>query len=358
MGLLRLILAAAVVFAHTPLRSGLTGGRLAVEAFFMISGFYVALVLERNYRRASDFYVNRYLRLAPIYIVVALASLASWWFVGVKPFPESAAPISGFSPSALGFLLWTNATMFFQDMTMFMCDGSGGLYWVSDFRACEPPLYGALLIPQAWSLGVEIAFYALAPWLLRLRSSWLVAIVVASLALKTGLFAAGLRRDPWDYRFFPSELFLFLAGSLAYRWRTEFAWLSDTRCPQLKVFGMIAFALVFSLLPFGAGFAWLFLMALFLSLPALLRFSSDHAWDRRIGEISYPLYLSHVLVIGWLHYSNFSLGKWGFSLLALLAAILLSFALYQLVDIPMERLRAARRRRDLPPRATEIRGAA
>jgi len=358
MGLLRLILAAAVVFAHTPLRMELTGGRLAVEAFFMISGFYVALVLERNYRRPGDFYVNRYLRLAPIYIVVALASLASWLVVGIKPFPESAAPLSEFSPSAIGFLLSTNVSMFFQDMTMFMCDGPHGLYWVSDFRTCDPPLYGALLIPQAWSLGVEIAFYALAPWLLRLRSSWLVVICVASMALKVGLFTMGLWHDPWDYRFFPSELFLFLSGALAYRWRDRFALLGEAQLPRLKVFGVIGFALVFSRLPFGGGFYWLFLCALFLSLPALLRFSSDHAWDRRIGEVSYPLYLSHVLVIGWLQSASLDLGKWSFSLMALATAFVLSYSLYRLVDIPMERLRAARRRRDVRPRTTELRSLA
>lgn len=358
MGLLRLILAAAVVFAHTPLRTALTGGRLAVEAFFMISGFYVALVLERNYRRPSDFYVIRYLRLAPVYLVLATASLASWSLYGVKPFPESALPLPELSASAIAFLSLTNVTMFFQDMTMFMCDASGGLHWVSDFRACEPPLYGALLVPQAWSLGVEIAFYALAPWLLRLRSSWLVAIAIAAIALKAGLYASGLRRDPWDYRFFPSELFLFLSGSLAYRWRNEFAWLSETCLPKLKVLGMITFALIFSQLPFSSGFYGLFLITLFLSLPALLRFSSDHAWDRRIGEISYPLYLSHVLVVGWLQHAGVGLGKWSFSFVALTIAILLSYALYQLVDIPMERFRAARRRHAAKSRSTALQGAA
>lgn len=324
----------------------------------MISGFYVALVLERNYRRPSDFYVNRYLRLMPIYVVVSAASLASRLVIGIKPFPESAAPLSEFSPSAIGFLLLTNMTVFFQDMTMFMCDGGHGLHWVSDFRTCYPPLYGALLIPQAWSLGVEIAFYALAPWLLRLRSSGLVAICVASMSLKVGLFAAGLWHDPWDYRFFPAELFLFLTGALAYRWRDSFTVLGEMWQPRTKVIGVIGFALVFSRLPFGGGFYWLFLGALFLSLPALLRFSSDHAWDRRIGEVSYPLYLSHVLVIGWLHYASLDLGEWSFSLIALATAFVLSYSLYRLVDIPMERLRAARRRRDVQPRATELRSLA
>jgi peptidoglycan/LPS O-acetylase OafA/YrhL len=345
MGLLRLLLAAAVVFAHTPVHSLITGGRLAVESFFMISGFYVALVLDRNYREARDFYVNRYLRLAPVYLAVAAVSLFSWLCYGVKPFAESAPPSPEWGLQALAFLLVTNATMFFQDMTMFMCGGNGGLYWVADFRSCSPPLYGALLVPQAWSLGIEIAFYALAPWLLRLRTRWLLAIVLASVVTKIGLYLLGFKKDPWDYRFFPSELFLFLLGTLAYRWRnSRYALRLDT-LPDLKVWGMLAFALVFSHLPFSSGFYLLFLAGLFFSLPALLAFSNRHPWDRKLGELSYPLYVVHVLAISWLEHAMPESRSWTFAALALIASLIAAVALYRFIDVPMERVRSARRRK-------------
>lgn len=344
MGLLRLLLAAAVVFAHTPVQNLITGGRLAVESFFMISGFYVALVLDRNYREARDFYVNRYLRLAPVYLVVAAAGLLSWASFGVKPFPESAPPSPGWGLGASVFLLVTNLTMFFQDLTMFMCAGSGGLYWVADFRSCSPPLYGALLVPQAWSLGIEIAFYALAPWLLRLRTNWLLCIVLASVATKIGLYLLGFKKDPWDYRFFPSELFLFLLGTVAYRWRNSKRVLLMDTWPSLKVGGLLVFALMFSRLPFSSGFYLLFLACLFICLPALLAFSNRHPWDRKLGELSYPLYVVHVLAISWLEHAMPENRSWTFSALALLASLIAAAALYRFVDVPMERVRSARRR--------------
>ncbi|MBL8279699.1 MAG: acyltransferase [Pelomonas sp.] len=357
MGLLRLLLAAAVVFAHTPVHNLLTGGRLAVESFFMISGFYVALVLDRTYRQPRDFYINRYLRLVPVYLVVAGASLLSWTLYGVKPFPESALPASDWGSSALGFLLMTNATMFFQDMTMFMCAGGEGLSWVADFRSCSPPLYGALLVPQAWSLGIEISFYALAPWLLRMRTRWVVALALASVAVKVVLYFQGFKRDPWDYRFFPSELFLFLLGSLAYRWRDSKQWLSRDAIPGLKVWGLLAFGLAFSRLPFASGFYFVFLAALFFSLPALLAFSNRHAWDRKLGELSYPLYMVHVLAIAWLEVVIPGDRSWGFAWLAVGVSLVASAALYRFVDVPMERVRSARRR-NAAPVTTEVPSAA
>ena len=48
MGLLRFILAASVVLAHSGDFFGFkfTGGLIAVETFFIISGFYMALILD------------------------------------------------------------------------------------------------------------------------------------------------------------------------------------------------------------------------------------------------------------------------------------------------------------------------
>lgn len=352
MGLLRLLLAVAVVLAHLPVRPLMTGGALAVEAFFMISGFYVALVLERNYRRPQDFYVNRYLRLAPAYLVVAGSSLASWLLFDVKPFPESTFMLKDWGYTTVGFLALTNATMLFQDAAMFMCPAKEGLAWVSNFRSCSPPMYGALLVPQAWSLGLELCFYALAPWLLRLRTPWLLAIVTASLVTKGALALSGLSHDPWSYRFFPSELHLFVIGALAYRGREGKIFRITGLAAHWKTWGMVFFSLMFSFLPFGRGFHYVFLIALFLSLPVLFDFSTTHSWDRKIGELSYPLYIVHILVISWLKVLMSGGPYWLFSLVGICGSLLGAIILYQMVDLPMERVRSARRKVLVPISAT------
>ena len=83
MGLLRLLLAAAVVAEHSTPICGLTftGGHLAVRLFFIISGFYMALILTTKYtadhpKRFWFFISNRFLRIYPCYYVVLLLSLA------------------------------------------------------------------------------------------------------------------------------------------------------------------------------------------------------------------------------------------------------------------------------------------
>jgi peptidoglycan/LPS O-acetylase OafA/YrhL len=83
MGILRVLLAIFVVCAHiTPRDSGpgawISGGAIfAVKTFFIISGFYMALVLEGNYRRrpVRDFYASRALRILPVYWFVSVIAL-------------------------------------------------------------------------------------------------------------------------------------------------------------------------------------------------------------------------------------------------------------------------------------------
>src|SRR5690349_18914439 len=84
MGLIRTLLALAVVFTHAgdfPLTSNkFVGGTIAVQSFYIVSGFYMALVLNKKYAHARQFYINRFIRLYPTYwailIMVTLAMVA------------------------------------------------------------------------------------------------------------------------------------------------------------------------------------------------------------------------------------------------------------------------------------------
>ena len=76
MGLLRLILALNVVIAHAGgniFKVTSVGGLISVETFFMISGFYMSLILTSKYKGLDKyglFMSNRLLRLFPIYFTV------------------------------------------------------------------------------------------------------------------------------------------------------------------------------------------------------------------------------------------------------------------------------------------------
>ena len=79
MGLLRLILALSVFIVHTGSFYGfnLVGFSVAVQSFFVISGFYMSLILNEKYKGPGSYYLfisNRFLRLLPAHwVVLALA---------------------------------------------------------------------------------------------------------------------------------------------------------------------------------------------------------------------------------------------------------------------------------------------
>src|SRR3954451_2022556 len=70
MGALRLFLALSVLNGHQTFLYGyfLFNAYVAVCVFYVISGFYIAMVLDGNYkRRIGTFYLNRILRLFPVW---------------------------------------------------------------------------------------------------------------------------------------------------------------------------------------------------------------------------------------------------------------------------------------------------
>jgi peptidoglycan/LPS O-acetylase OafA/YrhL len=96
MGLLRLLLAVSVVVGHAGgvyglrLENGgsafLTHGDTAVQAFYVVSGFYMALILSGKYVSAPAFWVSRYLRLAPLYLFLSLLTFATAYIIsGLVP---------------------------------------------------------------------------------------------------------------------------------------------------------------------------------------------------------------------------------------------------------------------------------
>src|SRR5437016_5262796 len=95
-GLLRILLAIAVLCAHSHPIGHLPwlAGDLAVELFFVVSGFYMQLILSTKYTRerlgrtwALQFYKARYCRLFPTYFVGCILVM------GVGLFRQQMSPI-------------------------------------------------------------------------------------------------------------------------------------------------------------------------------------------------------------------------------------------------------------------------
>jgi len=183
MGMLRLLLAVSVVLTHTGAAYSLAGGRIAVQLFYMISGFLISYVLHKDATYASTrrFYLARALRIFPPYYAVAAVVLVLFILERdrLRQFTELPAGLQAFMGAV-------NLTIFGQDWTSFMANPTGGL-----------PLHKFLLVPQAWTLGLELSFYLLAPFIVR-RRGVLVGLLCASLAARAWGWRLGLDHDPWS----------------------------------------------------------------------------------------------------------------------------------------------------------------
>ena len=306
MGTLRTLFAIAVVFAHTH-GFVLVGGKNAVQLFYMISGFLISYVLveRKTYSSIRSFYINRYLRLYPIYFLVALLSLLVFVFAAAIGKDVVFFQVYRDAPVAANILLViSNATIFFQDWVMFSAVEQKQLVFSADFFISEVVLYPGLLVPQAWTLGVELAFYVIAPFVLA-RRRILLLLLALSIALRVYLLYIGLgKSDPWTYRFFPAELALFLLGALAhqillpfYRKTLPGGGILDAFA-SLSTYILIAVTLVYWLIPVRETIKTIFLFSVFLLLmPLTFEFQSRRRWDKWIGDLSYPIYISHMLII-------------------------------------------------------------
>jgi peptidoglycan/LPS O-acetylase OafA/YrhL len=302
MGTLRTLFALAVVLAHPA--GGFefsVGARGAVQLFYVISGFLISYVLTeaRSYRTAGDFYLSRWLRLYPTYAAVALLSLASEvlkdgkWFDLYRQIPASAEVL----------LVFSNLFLFGQDWVLFSAVHNGTLEFSTNFTDTDYRLHRGLLVPQAWTIGIELSFYAIAPFIL-LRRRLLFSLLIASLALRVALVAGGLGlKDPWTYRFFPTELALFIFGAVSHQIVLPYirAKFSDaqrmSRVARRVTWFLIVLAAGYALLPLEDPYRTLLLYTTFiLLLPFSFLFQNEHTLDSRIGDLSYPIYIGHLLV--------------------------------------------------------------
>ncbi len=315
MGWLRVLLALAVLFEHTGGLGGywMVGGPLAVQAFFIISGFYMGLVLNERYDRPALnrlFWTNRAIRIYSLYFLSLAAYLAVFllvqWKTGASPldrYLSDQLPLA--QRIGLGLL---NVSVIGQDLPLWLTAESGQLAFTgAPLAASAQSVFHYMAIPVAWSLSLELCFYLLAPWIARRPWRQIAALMIISLALRAGCAAFGLVADPFSYRFFPFELALFLAGVLAYK-----AWAARRDLWARPGMRLLALTVPLATLayPFLRGDASIdhfflpqrlfYLTLVALALPAIHAWSQHSKIDRTLGELSYPLYLNHLLVLGLL----------------------------------------------------------
>lgn len=250
-------------------------------------------IVYGKYSSKLNFWKSRYARLFPTYFICAILTLLL-----VKNTSMFFEDLFSLPISAVIFLIFTNLTMFFQDLTMFLAIQDGSLHLTKNFAESTPMLFTLLLVPQAWSIGLEIAFYMLVPFLMPRSKYFLLGIALCSVLIKLALWEYGFTKDPWTYRFFFSELYLFIFGSLSYKVYTEYFSQFSNKYGLIALCLVITYICLFPLLPIELFYKKYLLIALLvLCLGFIFDFTKNIKFDHFVGQLSYPIYISHLMLL-------------------------------------------------------------
>jgi len=365
-GALRFVLAFSVLNIHAKIFGRiLIGGDTAVQMFFIISGFYMAMVLNEKYvpDRATnlDFWKSRVLRIFPAYYTVLLITVfaaGAYALIAGRYWQPIDAwnhlPAGGPGIGQLIFLAAPQLMLLGLDVSNFVASGGQNeLIFTANFWQGDFPVWRTLFVPQAWTLSLELYFYLLAPFLVRRSLLVLVSILLASFFLR--ILAAvlfGYRVDPWSYRFFPFELLFFLSGVLAYRLAKLHEEWSASKIAGLRCSVAILIFCAAAVGRFGVpGQSFVLapglLALLFLGISELFELTKSSRADRLLGELSYPLYVCHVLVVWMVSIILSPEGRWTGIVVALLS-VGVAAVIYCFIDRPIDEFRH-RRLRAPPP---------
>lgn len=301
MGIIRFLLALSVLIVHSSPLFGIEilPGYLAVQSFYIISGFYMTLIFTEKYIGSSRpkyyFFSNRLLRLYPLYLLIIVMTLAISIVYGVwlGSYGKLQYYIEAYQQHpnnlmSLVTIMFLNFSLIGQDwITFFQIDNLSGLKFTG-LRG-DMQMQEFLFVPIAWTVSVELFFYLLTPLIVTKNKAFILCGLLGVIFFRIFLYIAFDIGDGFGiYRFAPTELFWFLLGVLSFK-------LSKEKLLPDKRYGFIAlFILLFSLFSYRFFKSDFLIFSLFFfCIPAVFYKFSGYKFDRYIGELAYPLYISH-----------------------------------------------------------------
>jgi peptidoglycan/LPS O-acetylase OafA/YrhL len=308
LGALRFLLAVAVAFSHMGLTPNFHFGSMAVMVFYLIAGYVMSHSFRVNFdgrlENVPGFYLDRFFRLYPLYIVSLVLILA---FVAVTGYGKLYFDLKS---------TWVNLTMF------------------------QLNSHSTIMNPATWSLGTEVQFYLLLPFLVRFRALK-YALLPASYAIFVAATLGSIDTLAWGYKLLPGTLWFFILGSIIYDSIHDTT--NRSRNIVLAVFaiGTVHLAVMsFFPAPIAQPYNFEELSGLLFGIVALYMLGTSNpahrGLDNWLGKLSYPLFLSHAVVLYAFDHMRaahgFDPGLRGFVALQLLASVAVSVPLVFLDD--------------------------
>jgi peptidoglycan/LPS O-acetylase OafA/YrhL len=309
------------------------GGEIAVELFFIISGFYMALILNEKYNTSDKtivFYKNRFLKLFPIYWTILFLTISLFLVLNKGGVLEH---------------IINNIFLIGEDLLMFLGFNGDSIIFTKSFSDTDMPFHKFIIVPQSWTLSLEIMFYLMAPFIARRSIKLLVSLFSLSIFIKIGLWNIGFINDPWSYRFILSELSFFFIGMIMYKVYKFGLYSKIIGNKSLFFIGLSLFLVsgyfyydLKTILDFNEvdTFKYMIYFLFILFLPLLFVQTKDNKVDRYIGELSYPVYIVHIFVIMFV--SKIA-NDTNLSLLAIIGSILFSIVLNKFIQERVEKIR-------------------
>lgn len=282
-----------------------TYGSLGVQLFFVASALTLCMSMKsRSEDNWTNFYIRRFFRIAPLFYCGIVFYF--FWHLLVNYYETGALALS------------EGDTLLALFQNVFFLHG----FSPSNFN---------YLVPGAWSIGAEVAFYALfplvfmvvrkgiVPLLTLLAVTWAVSLgvqIVLFNVVSPYLLANGHIFEPWsnyEFTFFYANIFnqlpVFLVGCVCFL-------LIEVKIGRthLAVAGLLCFAslLLMTFAPLATNFNG----AIFPTLSAIgfgigvlwlanqkIVHNAVTRWLVHIGQLSFAIYISHFAVVSVLHYT-------------------------------------------------------
>lgn len=295
----------------------LPGGFSGVDVFFVISGFLMTKILwrkEDNFQAISNFYLSRFLRIAPALLFLVIVLLILGWFA-FTPINYSLLSLHSFQS-----LLFISNFGYFEEAGYFDVDSK--LKWLL----------------HTWSLSLEWQFYIIYPFVIK---SILKLRNYRKLAL-TGLMLISFIASIWlsekypnsSFYLLPTRAWELLAGGLIFL------------VPPIKNFKLSSiflettgFILIFlSFVAINESYNW---PSYFATLPVFgtifllyannqTSFLTNNLIAQKIGLYSYSIYLWHWPISVFIRQNN--LDKFYYSLIGLTLSVIAGAISYYLIE--------------------------
>lgn len=352
MWLLRFFLAICVILWHADFFwIDFIGWSLAVEIFFIISGFYMALILSEKYKGSASyeaFIKNRFLRIFPIYFVVFFIGLLFsflWWiFIWNWGFLNNYFLYGGnLTPSSWIILLFSNIFLFWQDWIRLFSFSPEvwdfSLFWYHIVQNISTSVFQ--FFPQSWTLAMELCFYIIAPYVVRKNIIFLLYILIACIIFRWVAFF--LFSDINFTYFFPYQCIFFFAGIFSYKlYALGYIRSWSQKYWKIGIFSLLFFLCCYDFFWYHIIINWVIYIHVVLFTPYLFELTKQSAIDMKIWNLSYPLYIVHLFVLYLLLTLNqkmFFFEMYIVTIFTLLISIFFALLLVKYVDTPIQLLR-------------------